>query len=473
MLSKLRGFSNTKLAGVLITIIIIPFVFWGMGSVFSGGNTNNVAKINNEIISAQDFIDYINRSRLDLDLIKKNIDNNSIENILNEIISSKLLEMEIDNFKISVSEKALAKRIRNDEVFFGDNKKFSRIKYEKFLLENNLTAPDLENRLLNQMLKNNLYSYIGGGIKSPNFLKNKIYVEETKEVKIEYFNLDLVYDNKTSEEEIDQYIKDNKDNLMEEFVDFSYTKITPSNLIEIDSFNDDFFKKIDEIENSILNGSNLDEIKKKHNLKIETIINFKNNKDEDEILKEIYSERNNDKVQLIDKNDYYLLFEIFKINKVLPNKLDNDFVQKVKNSIILKKKFEFNKDLFRKIREKKLNDNEFIKILNDKGNIKNTIIKSISDNKIFSKDSVKLIYSLSKNNFVLITDMNNKVYLAKITDIYSQNLLNSDKNYKNYSIKSNKKIIDQIYSSYDLSLNKKYKVKVFNKTLDRIKNNFN
>ena len=46
MLNKLRGFSNTKLAGVLIAIIIIPFVFWGMGSVFSGGNTNSIAKIN-------------------------------------------------------------------------------------------------------------------------------------------------------------------------------------------------------------------------------------------------------------------------------------------------------------------------------------------------------------------------------------------------------------------------------------------
>ena len=34
------------------------------------------------------------------------------------------------------------------------------------------------------------------------------------------------------------------------------------------------------------------------------------------------------------------------------------------------------------------------------------------------------------------------------------------------------KIIDEIYSSYDLSLNIKYRVKVFENTLDRIKNNF-
>ena len=56
MINKLRGFSNSKLAGVIVGIIIIPFVFWRMGIVFSGGNTNNVAKINNETISSKDFI---------------------------------------------------------------------------------------------------------------------------------------------------------------------------------------------------------------------------------------------------------------------------------------------------------------------------------------------------------------------------------------------------------------------------------
>ena len=68
MLKNLRGFSNTKLAGVLIAIIIVPFVFWGMGSVFSGGNTNNVAKINNKSISTQDFLKYVNQSRINLEL---------------------------------------------------------------------------------------------------------------------------------------------------------------------------------------------------------------------------------------------------------------------------------------------------------------------------------------------------------------------------------------------------------------------
>ena len=41
----------------LLVIIIIPFIFWGMGGVFNSGNSNNIAKINNYSISTQDFME--------------------------------------------------------------------------------------------------------------------------------------------------------------------------------------------------------------------------------------------------------------------------------------------------------------------------------------------------------------------------------------------------------------------------------
>jgi len=472
MLNKLRNFSKSKLAGVLIAIIIVPFVFWGMGSVFSGGNTNNIAKINNEPISTQDFMKYVNQTRMDAEYIKKNINNNVIEEIISKIVSIKLLNMEINDLNIIISDKTLAKKIKSNEVFLDDKKNFSRIKYEKFLLENNLTAPDFEIRFKNEELKKNLFSYVGGGIKSPFFLNNKIYVDKNKEVEVDYFNLELVYNTEVSEIEIDEFIKDNEENLKEELIDFSYTKITPSNLIEIDEFNNDFFKKIDDIENSILNGANIEDIKKKYNLELEYFNNYINDDEENVILKEIYQKKNDDKIQLIDKNDYFLLFEISKINKVLPSKSDIKFISRVKENLILKRKYEYNKDLFQKIQDKKLNEDEFLKISNGEDNILNTVIKSLDDNKIFDKDSINLVYSLPVNSFVLITDVNNKIYLAKINNINTNNLSMDDIKNKEYLVKSNSKIIDEIYSSYDLSLNKKYKVKVFNNTLDRIKNNF-
>ena len=87
MLGKLRDFSRSKLAGVLIAIIIIPFVFWGMGSVFSGGNANNVAKIDNKNISTQDFIEYVNSSRINPDDFKNKIDlTEKLNSILEKMI---------------------------------------------------------------------------------------------------------------------------------------------------------------------------------------------------------------------------------------------------------------------------------------------------------------------------------------------------------------------------------------------------
>ena len=472
MIGKLRGFSNSKLAGVLVGIIIIPFVFWGMGSVFSGGNTNNVAKINNEAISSKDFVNFINESRLTNDIIKANLDNNIIEQILSELISEKLIEMEIRELKVSLSEEALANKIRSNSILLDDNKKFSRVKYEKFLLENNLTALSFENSLKNQELKKNLFKYISGGIKSPYFLKNKIFINENKKVNVDFLDLDLVHEKTVTNAEIDEFIKNNQEILKIDFIDLSYAKITPQNLIEIDEFNDEFFKKIDEIENSILNGSKLKEINEIYNLKINEINNFVLNDNSDEVLQEIYSKRNEDKIQLIDKNDYYLIFEISNIIKKIPNVNDTDFIESIKKNVVLKKKFELNKILYEKIDEKILNDDEFIKISKDNNNIKSVTLESLNDNQIFDAESVKLIYTLPNKSFTLVTGKKDKVYLTRINNIYYSDIDKNAENIKEYSTKSNNDIINDIYTSYDLSLNSKYKVKIFNQTIERVKNYF-
>ena len=472
MLNTLRNFSKTKLAGILIGIIIIPFVFWGMGSVFSGGNTNNIAKINNETISTQELLNYINQTRMDNEYIKENIDNKVIEKIVSSIVSIKLLDMEINDLNIMITDETLSNKIKNNEVFLDDKKQFSRIKYEKFLLENNITAPDFEIRFRNEELKKKLFAYVGGGIKSPYFLNNKIYINKNKEVEVKYLNLDTVYNTETPDTEIEQFIKDNEENLKEEVIDFSYAKITPSNLIDSDEFNNEFFKKIDEIENSILNDSSIEDIRKIYDIKIEYLSNYNNEDKNNEIFKEIYEKRNDEKIQLLDKNDYYLLFEVTKINKVLPSKSEIKFIERVKENLILKKKYEYNKDLFQKIQDKKFNNDEFVKISKNGENLLNETIRSLDDNSIFDKDSVSLIYSLPENSFVLLTNDNNKIFLAKVNKIYTKNLPKNDIENNEYLEISNNKIVEEIYSSYDLALSKKYKVKVFQNTLDRIKNNF-
>ncbi len=472
MLNKLRGFSNSKLAMVVVGIIIIPFVFWGMGSVFSGGNTNNIAKINKTTISAKDFIDHINQSRLTNEIIKENIEKNILEEILNDVISSKLVDMEINELNVFMSEKALVDKIKTNSNFLDDKNKFSRTKYEKFLLQNNISAPNFEDRFKKQELKRKLFNYISGGIKSPNFLKNKVFISEEKKVLIDYYDLNLIYDTEVTASEINIFIEENHELLKEDFIDFSYAKITPRDLVEIDEFNDEFFKKIDEIENSILNGKGVNEIKENYNLKVNSVSKFKSEEDSEEILKIIYSKREEDKIQLVDKNEYFLLYEISNLSKISPDRSNQKFVEMVKRGVILKKKYKLHEDLFKKIEEKKLNNDEFIKIAKKKENIKTTTIKSINDNNIFDAQSVKLIYSLPKKSFSLITGKENKIYLAKIKTINITNLDTNDTKNKEYLIKTNNNIINDIHASYNSSLNSKYKVKIFQATLDRVKNYF-
>ena len=472
MLNKLRNFSTSKLAMVFVFIIAIPFVFWGMGGVFSSGNTNSIAKINNSNISTTDFMEYINNRRLNPKFIEENINNNILEELLSELVSKRLIELELKDFQISLSEKTLAEKIKNNEIFMNNKKEFSRIKYEKFLLENNLSAPIFETRLKQQELKKNLFNYISGGVQSPYFLKNKHFINEQKKVELEYIDLDLIYSKDATKSEVNEFIKENEELLKEDYIDFSYAKITPKDLVEIDKFNDEFFKKIDEIENGILNGFNINQIKNNYNFKINSYKKYNNEKKSDDILNFIYSKRNGDKIQLIDRNEYFLLIEITKIEKILPNISNEKFLNMVKNNLLLEKKFNFNKEIYEKIENKKFNNEEFANIAKNKKNIQNIIIENINDEKIFDNDSRKLIYSLPKSSFTLITGNKSKIFLAKIKNIYFKNLDKNDPKIQEYLTKSNNEIISNIYSSYDFSLNSKYKVRFFKETMDRVKNYF-
>ncbi len=70
MLTSIGKFSKSFFIKLLVGIIILPFVFWGMGDVFRGGNQNVIASIDSEKISAQEFVEYLRQLNLNEDQIK-------------------------------------------------------------------------------------------------------------------------------------------------------------------------------------------------------------------------------------------------------------------------------------------------------------------------------------------------------------------------------------------------------------------
>ena len=470
MISSFRNFAKTRFAGVLVFIMIIPFVFWGMGSMFSSGNTNSVAKINKKNISTEDFIDYLNTSNIPQETIRKNLDKGILEELLSGLVSRTLLEMEVLNYDLIISEKILLKKIKENENFLDDKQNFQRTKYEKFLLENNITAPSFELRLRGRELQKNLFDYLSAGIVSPQFLIKKLYEEENRKLEIDYISLNNFYKKKDSftEKDIKKFLEENNNDLKVEYLDFNYSIINPKNLTGVDEFNQAFFDKIDQIEIDISNELPFESIVTNFNLNSKKIKDFRFTYDKSDIEKKIFEARNIE-FDIIELKDDYILYKIMKSEKRSPNLEDLSLRGEILGLMYEKNKYEYNKNLIKKIDEKNFNNESFEEMGNN--NIKTILLNSIKDDNKFDINAVELLYSLPLNSFTLINDEMSNIYLAKIKNFQNETMVNKDK-LNEYVGKQNSNLKNNMLKSYDLYLNSRYDVKLNQKTIERVKNFF-
>jgi peptidyl-prolyl cis-trans isomerase D len=64
MLTSIKKATSSFFTKVLIGLIILPFVFWGMGDVFRTGNQNVLVNIDAEKIGVQNFVNYLSQLNL-------------------------------------------------------------------------------------------------------------------------------------------------------------------------------------------------------------------------------------------------------------------------------------------------------------------------------------------------------------------------------------------------------------------------
>ena len=478
MENKFAKASKNILIKVLVIIIIAVFALWGIGDLFSSGKNNVVAEIGNENIYTQDFNQELRNELRNQNIsnIQEAIKNNFHYQVLNKLVSSKIIEIYSRENNIFVSEKTLANFIKQIPEF-QTNKEFSRIKYEKYLLENGLTANTFEQNFKQSLLKKIIIDSFTGGLKSTSYHETVVHKYVTKEIGIQYLELNQIINNiNFTELEIKTYYDENKSKLLsDEYREFEFLVLDVNNLGE--GNNDLFFKKISEIENNILENKNFLEIAEKYNLnnknaftinKSGYLINSEKSADLDQkIIEKLFNLNDNFKTDLVEtKGKFYLL----TLKKIIPPKslLLNEKTKKfIINDMKLKKLSEKIKSINNEIKEAK---KDLFEEIQKKENLtlKEIFFKSrFEANKLFSQSNIQQIFQKKlKENLLLET--NGEFYLVKVNkESYSADTISAEKK-QLYEKQVISDFSNQILFLFDKILNEKYKVKINEKVLNRI-----
>ena len=481
MLTSIKKATSSFFTKVLIGLIILPFVFWGMGDVFRTGNQNVLVNIDAEKIGVQNFVNYLSQLNL-TDEQRKNLSKTDLlDRILSDYIGKKIIAMEIETGGVKLSNNSLKEIITSDETFKKDNQ-FSRTEYEKFLLENRMSPTMFEQNISEQEKKRQLLTYLSEGINLPNFLINKEFQNENQNKTIQYLELDDLYKNKKfTDEEIKKIYDENKQFLVREFKKINFVELLPSNLTGQPEYNEAYFKRIDEIENGILDGKKVNDFAQEFNLSLKTINETDRNKKnklgqdiiklEDGLFERMFNVEAN-KASLINLNNKYFLSEVESINQITRDLEDEEIRDAITSQLKIKYIAENNIKIVKQLSEGKFKKEQFDNFSKENNiSIKNTTLKNLEDETIFNKDIIREIFKVKDNELQLITDSTlTKNYIIYSVKTEFPPFDKNNKKFTEYETKAKLGFSNQIYGTFDAAVNERYDVKINEKVLTRIKN---
>jgi len=484
MATSIGKLSKSFFLKLLVGIIILPFVFWGMGDVFRGGNQNVIATIDSEKISTQDFMNYINRLNLNDNQIKNLAKTDLIEQILSDFIGKKVMSLEIEKLGIVVSDNALRDLIKNDKSFF-KNEKFSRTEYEKFLITSGLTAPQFESNIVEQEKRRQFLSSLAGGIVIPEILAEKEFRKENQTKIIQYIDLDKYHSkNKPTQESIKELYERNKSVFFIELKSIRYAEIKPELISGSKDYNENFFKQLDDIENNILDGQSFEETTKVNNLKTvefnkinakkENVKKAKIENLPDNLFKKIYNLKSPQSPEVINLNNKYYLAEIKDVEKKNRSMNDPEVLEALTAQLSFKEKIENNTSIAKDISLGAFDGDNYKKFADDNGLVvKDYKISSLKQNDVFEEGLVKRIFLTKDGEINLLTNNTlTKSFLIHTKKTEYKKLDKNGNEFEQYEAKARLNLINKIYQSYDESANQKYKVEINQRTIDRVKNSF-
>ena len=151
MLSTIRSKATSLISYVLIGAICLSFALWGINSYFEGAAQVDIASVNGDEIG---YEAYQNQLRARQQQMRQMFQNNLPDNYfdapafkrqtIDQMIDEVLLNQIIEDRRYTLSDDALAERIKANQAFYTDGE-FDQERYRRLLASNNWTVQTFEN----------------------------------------------------------------------------------------------------------------------------------------------------------------------------------------------------------------------------------------------------------------------------------------------------------------------------------------
>ncbi len=166
MLESIRNGAQSFGVKVAFGIIILVFVFWGIGNFNDRDYSNVVAMVNGQPIVAAEFEKaYRNAEEFMLrqnpGLTREQLDKAHLgRQVLNELIQLTLINQEARRGGIAVTPVELRQHAEQIKAFQDENGKFDPEAYKRVLAARRTSPPDFEKELSDQLLRDKVYQLV-------------------------------------------------------------------------------------------------------------------------------------------------------------------------------------------------------------------------------------------------------------------------------------------------------------------------
>jgi peptidyl-prolyl cis-trans isomerase D len=217
MLSLMRKHAGSWLIKVVLGVIVVVFVFWGVGS-YRAQKRNRVAVVNGATISLEAYRSVYNQlmeqyrkqfgNMLD-DKLLKTLDLK--RQALDQLINRQLVLQEANRIDLRVTNEELARAIQKMAAF-QVNGQFDPRRYQRTLALNRMTPEKFEESMKEEILAEKMQGLILGGIKVSDAEALETFKWREEQVSLEYvaFTPSSYKDVKVTPQELETYFSEHQ-----------------------------------------------------------------------------------------------------------------------------------------------------------------------------------------------------------------------------------------------------------------------